>query len=175
MGIMAEIGVFSSQPPREAVSWNCQMGWWYSQKGVSLLVRLWVEMLELLINGRCPLSASSWGCELKYCFLPSSIHLSMSASSWGCELKCILVKLRVFCSAVSLLVRLWVEMYIVGTITLVMMSASSWGCELKCSEERNYRRLHGQPPREAVSWNARGSESPFEVRLLVRLPIQILL
>ena len=59
---------FQRQPLREAVSWNYRIRRTQNVNQVSLFVRLWVEMLI------CPRiypfgvsSASSWGCELKYC------------------------------------------------------------------------------------------------------------
>ena len=100
------------------------------------------------------LSASLWGCELKWYHIPPLWLLFLSASLWGCELKYMMMKMR----------------------RMSHGSASLWGCELK------YRHIHlviwhisvsllvrlwveirnseirqriwpGQPPCEAVSWN----------------------
>ena len=125
------------------------------------------------------MSASSWGCELKYSINYRDSHCSFcqplreavswnneytqkatpadkSASSWGCELKC---KYGIVFFRQSL-------------------SASSWGCELKyesnqnslvqspvslfvrlwveiSSHTPNNRILSCQPLREAVSWNTK--------------------
>ena len=56
--------------------------------------------------------------------------------------------------AVSLLVRLWVEMLHVLRRDFQLPSASLWGCELKCFLRMGKQRLgQCQPPCEAVSWN----------------------
>ena len=124
---------------------------------VSLLVRLWVETSVCFASNKTIVeSASSWGCELKRSTLKPSKWTIMSASSWGCELKresrsgvyrfwrvSLLVRLwvetsqpkQLFCrQSVSLLVRLWVE---------------------TCQKGISGLTPEGQPPREAVSWNAR--------------------
>ena len=58
--------IFSRQPPREAVSWNANYIIHLPMCVVSLLVRLWVEILSRLKIAKSSPSASSWGCELKY-------------------------------------------------------------------------------------------------------------
>ena len=122
-----------SQPLREAVSWNnniqflmcywilsasswgCELKCQFSTNphavpGVSLFVRLWVEMW---LSG----SAVCW---------PSS------ASSWGCELKCAKFLYGFNGIIVSLFVRLWVEISSINCFySIIWTSASSWGCELK--------------------------------------------
>ena len=57
---------------------------------------------------------------------------------------------------VSLLVRLWVEIWIIILNPTKFLSASSWGCELKYITNTIYRIKNSQPPREAVSWNTYG-------------------
>ena len=57
------------QPPCEAVSWNGTVWSWREIPDVSLLVRLWVEILKMENNKTLSLSASLWGCELKYYFV----------------------------------------------------------------------------------------------------------
>ena len=57
---------FYCQPPREAVSWNVRTLIWKHRAKVSLLVRLWVEMVFRCGECKFSTSASSWGCELKY-------------------------------------------------------------------------------------------------------------
>ena len=78
------------QPPCEAVSWNKVATSDDASIAVSLLVRLWVEMHN---QYRCKssgkLSASLWGCELKFERASSPFARFPSASLWGCELKCI--------------------------------------------------------------------------------------
>ena len=76
---------------------------------VSLLVRLWVEMLmglhDLLLN----LSASLWGCELKWQqrmgWKACTCQPPCEAVSWNAYATCPIME-----NSVSLLVRLWVEM-----------------------------------------------------------------
>ena len=110
----------SRQPLREAVSWNFPIIEKHKLPCiVSLFVRLWVEILSFFHSLSCsscqPLreavswnnatigvidaataSASSWGCELKYCYSAFRSWLVVSASSWGCELKytCIYTHIR---------------------------------------------------------------------------------
>ena len=166
---------------------------------VSLLVRLWVEMI--LSSCVCFVleSASSWGCELK--FVPDDLLFRVprrqppreavswnddnaglpeekkrqpprEAVSWNVdcadaatitELVSLLVRLwvemwfrllKTQSRYVSLLVRLWVEMSKTCSRQIGhKASASSWGCELKFSVDRQLLRRLRQPPREAVSWN----------------------
>ena len=141
------------QPLREAVSWNNSECRCNLQSSVSLFVRLWVEMLARPKASSTQLSASSWGCELKY-------HISQP---WKCS------------SHVSLFVRLWVEMYCSGSKLIVVLSASSWGCELKCAERKWHNSKKGQPLREAVSWNTvnKRVEDITAVSLFVRLWVEI--
>ena len=55
---------------------------------------------------------------------------------------------------VSLFVRLWVEIVLLKSTEILRgMSASSWGCELKYDCNIFTAWIHGQPLREAVSWN----------------------
>ena len=121
---------------------------------VSLFVRLWVEIRQILqsrhLHLRQPLreavswnycinihssppylSASSWGCELKFYRFWILWWFNWSASSWGCELK-------------------WEKRRVATKAT---PSASSWGCELKYGHCYGRRRNTSQPLREAVSWN----------------------
>ena len=98
-----------------ASSWGCELKCQFSTNphavpGVSLFVRLWVEMW---LSG----SAVCW---------PSS------ASSWGCELKCAKFLYGFNGIIVSLFVRLWVEISSINCFySIIWTSASSWGCELK--------------------------------------------
>ena len=97
------------QPLREAVSWNVNNQIQADLADVSLFVRLWVEMRPQRDSCRRRRSASSWGCELKFshisfcCKIPGQPlreAVSWNAPNFG-EIKEI---------AVSLFVRLWVEM-----------------------------------------------------------------
>ena len=81
------------QPPCEAVSWNC------------------VDLRNLPGS---QMSASLWGCELKWCTLKIANLIPASASLWGCELKCHHTGSTGSVSLVSLLVRLWVEIFLVS-------------------------------------------------------------
>ena len=121
---------------------------------VSLLVRLWVEIWITLQKSCTMMSASSWGCELKYKSNNAAIIIAMSASSWGCELKWHWRSVRKAADgqppreAVS-----WNSIYY----------ESIW---CRCC----------QPPREAVSWNVLASSGRFwiSVSLLVRLWVEML-
>ena len=75
------------QPLREAVSWNNLYDVIAESFIVSLFVRLWVEIAVDILVPPAQKSASSWGCELKFCCISV------------CDLFCV----------VSLFVRLWVE------------------------------------------------------------------
>ena len=165
------------QPLHEAVSWNKTLGakkyvyrssassWGCELKsylrahnwllpGVSLFMRLWVEMRMMSLRKQSDISsASSWGCELKCDSVQRVIAVMQSASSWGCELKCFHCRILFFddCQPlheavswnrysprpiwgceVSLFMRLWVEMHLTRTrAKFCTPSASSWGCELK--------------------------------------------
>ena len=120
---------------------------------VSLFVRLWVEMVQRLSDFMRHLSASSWGCELKYClagYSPSLVSVSLFVRLWVEILVKIAISRMVLVSLfvrlwveisfkgsavtldqVSLFVRLWVEMQILHADQATHPSASSWGCELK--------------------------------------------
>ena len=124
---------FWCQPPCEAVSWNviagivgpedvksaslwgCELKYsepqhYQQQRQVSLLVRLWVEMLcgvsWLPSHQR---SASLWGCELK----------------WNNQLWSLSETGQPPCEAVS-----WNDQGFINAVTR-RTSASLWGCELK--------------------------------------------
>ena len=142
-----------SQPPFEAVSWNffCCVSLYglcvsllvrlwveirYVRNGgqkvmVSLLVRLWVEMSAHTLMTDRWLSASLWGCELKYYSTGTPKAKNESASLWDCELK---GRLRWWKR-----VRWWShpiwedESWNVTTVSMKKqeLSASLWGCELK--------------------------------------------
>ena len=100
---------FNRQPPCEAVSWNFNPPVHSIRHQVSLLVRLWVEMLSGIARYRLGLSASLWGCELKFDCLFAELPLisqpPCEAVSWN-----IRHKNKIHRDSVSLLVRLWVEM-----------------------------------------------------------------
>ena len=122
---------------------------------VSLFVRLWVEITDcrLLVWIRL-LSASSWGCELKFALITPPETSISSASSWGCELKYKNIVLPMLKwgqplrEAVSWNILLFVHFFstprqplreAVSWNTKILFfrcwngsSASSWGCELKC-------------------------------------------
>ena len=123
----------SRQPPCEAVSWNV----------------LSDCVLLLLLS-----SASLWGCELKCVCVSSSECFFQSASLWGCELKCTVRSGAENCLIVSLLVRLWVEIYCdkeTGSVALVSLLVRLWvEMWIICYW---LMRTTCQPPCEAVSWN----------------------
>ena len=96
-------------------------------------MRLWVEMQQKQPDHWYSLSASSWGCELKY-----KIH------------RCIR-----HATAVSLFVRLWVEILSDseiprGQVSQPLREAVSWNIEITY----DITEWISQPLREAVSWNS---------------------
>ena len=132
----------------------------YRKQPVSLFVRLWVEIYELCLKGMGgEMSASSWGCELKYRnHFPdgsgNGCQPLREAVSWNDSLTIdndlaevvslfvrlwVEMRLRVIsqCTCwVSLFVRLWVEIQARHNKGIVNQSASSWGCELKWKTDK---------------------------------------
>ena len=145
-------------------------------KQVSLFVRLWVEMKTQWYGRSKVVSASSWGCELKYYVLIPPVLQSASASSWGCELKSWCSCCHLACRSQPL--REAVSWNNGGKIQYVRypMSASSWGCELKYPGSVLGELEAGQPLRKAVSWNKKHDNyyvaGPV-VSLFVRLWVEI--
>ena len=147
-------------------------------KIVSLLVRLWVEMVRFPVWQAAPTcqppceavswntlhafvknwrqqSASLWGCELK------SQTLELSTVRSGCQPPCEAVSWnRCICYSPSvglMSASLWgCELKYIEALTRKSKagSASLWGCELKWSNEFRWFCFDRQPPCEAVSWNA---------------------
>ena len=123
-------------------------------QSVSLLVRLWVEIVATFYLWQKERSASLWGCELKcfpdppgqseYCQPPCE------AVSWNVDF--FFLTLHCFCQppceAVSWnATASYISMHL-------LTSASLWGCELKYRESRPCSVKWCQPPCEAVSWNS---------------------
>ena len=121
------------------------------------------------------MSASLWGCELKFLRKKGGLQAEWSASLWGCELKSSqnTAKSQEFgqppCEAVS-----W-NCWDIYKATPDIPSASLWGCELKYYENDGFGSLDSQPPCEAVSWNIDSDRVLVEsaVSLLVRLWVEI--
>ena len=121
---------------------------------VSLLVRLWVEIFNLttiIWNIICqpPCEAVSWNVIASFLTASKEGQPPCEAVSWNevqvqsglyChgQPPCEAVSWNSFSMAsftsldVSLLVRLWVEMFNTRRVTVSFSSASLWGCELKC-------------------------------------------
>ena len=105
-------GLTKGQPPCEAVSWNVACGNKYSDALRS--ASLWGCELKYRKNESevmKRMSASLWGCELKCSIYFVLTYYHSSASLWGCELKCSPKCKNAIRELVSLLVRLWVEIY----------------------------------------------------------------
>ena len=127
------IAIIIRQPLREAVSWNPPIS----------------ELVLLLL-----LSASSWGCELKFSIVGIDSVVKgrqplREAVSWNAV--CVIAYIQVTgqplreavswntseqlffqpSNHVSLFVRLWVEIFLGYKSPYRLESASSWGCELK--------------------------------------------
>ena len=124
-----------------------------SEIAVSLLVRLWVEMSFVrshpgVYRRQPPCEAVSW-----------NSNGDKVQTSGG----------------VSLLVRLWVEIILGSKLESAKRSASLWGCELKCMDIVEHYCVIGQPPCEAVSWNAECNRDikTYFVSLLVRLWVEM--
>ena len=121
----------------QASLWGCELKClipfcYKPVKIVSLLVRLWVEMVRFPVwqaapTCQPPCEAVSWN--TLHAFVKN--WRQQSASLWGCELKYIEALTRKSKAG----------------------SASLWGCELKWSNEFRWFCFDRQPPCEAVSWN----------------------
>ena len=143
------------QPPCEAVSWN-----------------ITAAILSPTALGQPPCEAVSWNEQLK----DSIQKVTSSASLWGCELKCTVRSGAENCLIVSLLVRLWVEIYCdkeTGSVALVSLLVRLWVEISVTTATANLKRVSllvrlwvemwiicywlmrttCQPPCEAVSWN----------------------
>ena len=97
---------------------------------VSLFVRLWVEISAITASAPWTVSASSWGCELKYLYTLDTLFLwrqpLREAVSWN-------------------IYRNWCCIY-------RYKSASSWGCKLKYEQSYGYKfRITGNC-RENFAW-----------------------
>ena len=152
----------SRQPLREAVSWNAEAIEELKDLDVSLFVRLWVEInwknRVCKDTGR---SASSWGCELKWFMGRIPQFGSRSASSWGCELKYYENYTGSIAGAVSLFVRLWVEIKLfLRHILLLTVSLFVRLWVEMCEVLPLAHSCKRQPLREAVSWNTPNSSIP---------------
>ena len=123
------------QPPCEAVSWNIAIVSIFSIDTVSLLVRLWVEinnLIKQLVPSLVSLLVRLW-VEIAIPALSCSArNVSLLVRLWVEISYFYLIILRKLgqppCEAVS-----WNNFYISIRIALVT-SASLWGCELKCIE-----------------------------------------
>ena len=121
---------------------------------VSLPVRLWVEIIRIFSSFGVRMSASLWGCELKYGI-------------------CLIFQLffrQPPCEAVS-----WNIVSALITFFRIL-SASLWGCELKYHMSYVVTQTESrQPPCEAVSWNMLEyvTEEGTTVSLPVRLWVEI--
>ena len=166
---------------RSASLWGCELKWYVKnyEEARKPSASLWGCELKYSVkwkNFTVALSASLWGCELKFYEKRKLTDWLSSASLWGCELKYASVSWKVVhprqppCEAVSwntwnmcrrvsqevsLLVRLWVEIFSRFWMALLILSASLWGCELKYNSSTPSSHRLRQPPCEAVSWNER--------------------
>ena len=143
----------TSQPLREAVSWNIHLlrsTVLHNRQPLREAVSWNITLAGIVIS--VILSASSWGCELKWFCYTKCYFLQRQplreAVSWNAIYAIILSA-----PIVSLFVRLWVEISYGKSGTEPLWSASSWGCELKYLHRKALQVNHRQPLREAVSWN----------------------
>ena len=169
----------------------------FSSSSVSLLVRLRVEILLAHQGQFQELSASSWGCELKFTGILLKVYFwrqpPREAASWNNTLDvnvAILLRQPPREAAswnaydtgekvedlVSLLVRLRVEMKSWWMSQSLSQSASSWGCELKCiiKNDRKWSNTVSLLVRLRVEILTPGtSVQACTVSLLVRLRVEI--
>ena len=126
------VSLADSQPPCEAVSWNdwVRMDRPREWRQPPCEAVSWNIASEMDVDYE-ELSASLWGCELKWKRLFSWRFRYGSASLWGCELKSAYINSYAPGCDVSLLVRLWVEIEQLAIDEQSKQSASLWGCELK--------------------------------------------
>ena len=91
-------GCVSCQPLREAVSWNT-LHFHLLPMMICQPLREAVSWNRERLEAGEPvrMSASSWGCELKYLLPGPVLSLLPSASSWGCELKYQLLFMKHIC------------------------------------------------------------------------------
>ena len=152
------------------------ISWDPEPKNVSLLVRLWVEILlptalKSAVRRQPPCEAVSWNIWFWLCCCSSTVSLLVRL--WVEIIFCHHYTMLRF---VSLLVRLWVEICNLTTIIWNIIcqppcEAVSWNVIasfLTASKE-------GQPPCEAVSWNSfsMASFTSLDVSLLVRLWVEM--
>ena len=119
--------------------WGCELKWFPDRLSVyrPVSASLWgceLKYHSLIQRLKKKRSASLWGCELKYYVVRRCYYGISSASLWGCELKCTETVIGCIWRLVSLLVRLWVEMFSLNLEYSHFPSASLWGCELKLLE-----------------------------------------
>ena len=143
-----------SQPPCEAVSWNPAVCASKYRLSVSLLVRLWVEILQIFhkyLRLVVSLLVRLWveiQTAYNYCLQYTS------ASLWGCELKYVMIPDGSGAVIVSLLVRLWVEIFTHQqntSLSIVSLLVRLWVEMFEYSGLQH--NICRQPPCEAVSWN----------------------
>ena len=145
-------------------------------KIVSLLVRLWVEISRKRNHWRTALSASLWGCELKWIIQntkETGERVSLLVRLWveisfpsypgvieSSQPPCEAVSWNIydFCYSFECLCQPPCETVSWNTLDAYSAqydasSASLWGCELKWFKRNRTFDGHSQPPCEAVSWN----------------------
>ena len=98
---------------------------------VILLVRMWVERHYFLAEQRNnqrhpPCEDVSWKSNFNFGIFNILGHPPCEDVSWK-----IIFSLPFFLMAVILLVRMWVERFLLQAVQLLMLSSSLWGCELK--------------------------------------------
>ena len=131
---------------------------------VSLFVRLWVEIEQIRLYTVWMMSASSWGCELKLRHDTEScarLSVSLFVRLW---VEMLVHVQQMEHPYVSLFVRLWVEITAKissYTNSIVSLFVRLWVEMLKAVWTTC--RPHGQPLREAVSWNTESAENIYTV------------
>ena len=142
------------QPLREAVSWNINDRTQATVLMVSLFVRLWVEIVfnssRSLLEIRQPLrEAVSWNIFI----VQGIIKDLLSASSWGCELKYSIIWMKATGKGQPLREAVSWNVGKISTskadVRQPLREAVSWNEILSPP----FGAVQSQPLREAVSWN----------------------
>ena len=143
---------------------------------VTLHVSVWVEIYpSVMIRKKCPMSRSTWACELKYLTFDDGKLLTMSRSTWACELKlqghataslCVSSRSTWACELKYQIIYIWnnhcqsrstwaceLKWRVYMCVCIYVWSRSTWACELKLNHLKKCNGDCSHAPRERVSWN----------------------
>ena len=145
--------LLKSHAPRERVSWNFKVTFYFLLTHVTLHVSVWVEMIasrslshfsmvtlhvSVWVEITAPdILADSWEC-----------HAPRERVSWNMDVFDTIIKNRV-----TLHVSVWVEISPWVHLPILTKSRSTWACELKFNLFNVKSKSSRHAPRERVSWN----------------------